>query len=89
MDSLHLHKQWPSDVTLVPNLFLDKYMLRANGEFVKIYMYLLRSIQGEKLSLSMLADSSFQSCLAGIAAAWKGENAAAFCKKGNLVGNNV
>ena len=37
----------------------------------------------------MLADSSFQSCLAGIAAAWKGENAAAFCKKGNLVGNNV
>ena len=40
-------------------------------------------------SLSMLADSSFQSCLAGIAAAWKGENAAAFCKKGNLVGNNV
>lgn len=40
-------------------------------------------------SLSMLADSSFQSCLAGIVAAWKGENAAAFCKKGNLVGNNV
>ena len=40
-------------------------------------------------SLSLLADSSFQSCLAGIAAAWKGENAAAFCKKGNLVGNNV
>ena len=40
-------------------------------------------------SLSMLADSSFQSCLAGIAAAGKGENAAAFCKKGNLVGNNV
>lgn len=40
-------------------------------------------------SLSMLADSSFQSCLAGIAAAWKGENAGAFCKKGNLVGNNV
>ncbi len=40
-------------------------------------------------SLSMLADSSFQSCMAGIAAAWKGENAAAFCKKGNLVGNNV
>ena len=63
MDSLHLHKHWPSDVTLVPNLFLDKYMLRANGEFVKIYMYLLRSIQGEKLSLSMLADR--MSCTEG------------------------
>ncbi len=56
MDSLHLHKQWPSDVTLVPNLFLDQHMLRANGEFVKIYLYLLRSIQNGHLSLSMLAD---------------------------------
>lgn len=63
MDSLHLHKQWPSDVTLVPNLFLDRYMLRANGEFVKIYLYLLRSIQGEQLSLSMLADR--MSCTEG------------------------
>lgn len=40
-------------------------------------------------NLAMLADSSFQSCLSGIAAAWKGENAAAFCKKGQLIGNNM
>lgn len=63
MEHLHLNKQWPSDVTLVPNLFFDQYMLRANGEFVKIYLYLLRSIQGERLSLSMLADR--MSCTEG------------------------
>lgn len=40
-------------------------------------------------NLSMLADEHFQSCIAGIAANWKGENAAAFCKKGNIVGNNI
>lgn len=40
-------------------------------------------------SLGMLADGQFQSCLAGIAVNWKGENAAAFCKKGNIVGSNI
>ncbi len=43
MDSLHLHTHWVPDVTLIPNRFLDEYMPRANGEFVKIYLYLLRS----------------------------------------------
>ena len=27
--------------TLVANAFIDHYMLQANGEFVKIYLYLL------------------------------------------------
>jgi len=39
--------------------------------------------------LNMLAEEHFQSCIAGIAASWKGENAAAFCKKGNIVGDNI
>lgn len=56
MDSLHLHTHWSSDVTLIPNRFLDEYMPRANGEFVKIYLYLLRSAPGELPSLSLLAD---------------------------------
>ncbi len=56
MDSLHLHTHWVPDVTLIPNRFLDEYMPRANGEFVKIYLYLLRSAPGELPSLSQLAD---------------------------------
>lgn len=57
MDSLRLQIQWGFGVTLVPNRFLDDYMLKANGEFVKIYLYLLRSApDGVLPSLSLLAD---------------------------------
>lgn len=44
--------------TCVPNLFIDKYMTSANGEFVKIYLYLLRRIgqDNPSCSISELAD---------------------------------
>ncbi len=40
--------------TEVPNYFLDHCMPGANGEFVKVYLCLLRS--GDSLSVSLLAD---------------------------------
>lgn len=40
-------------------------------------------------NLSMLVDNHFQQCIAATAANWKGDNAAAFCKKGYLVGNHI
>lgn len=40
-------------------------------------------------NLAMLADEQLQPCLLGLAAAWKGENATAFCKKGHIVENNI
>ncbi len=45
--------------TSVPNRFLDHYMPRANGEYVKVYLCLLRALQRkpEELSVSGLADS--------------------------------
>lgn len=44
--------------TCVPNIFIDKYMTSANGEFVKVYLYLLRSMQTPEkpFSISNLAD---------------------------------
>lgn len=44
--------------TLVPNLFLDNYMPEANGEYVKIYLYLLRCLRSDsqELSLALIAD---------------------------------
>lgn len=44
--------------TSVPNLFIDRYMTGANGEFVKIYLYLLRCMNRTEipLSVSLLAD---------------------------------
>lgn len=45
--------------TSVPNFFLDHYMPGANGEFVKVYLYLLRCLSRNtnNLSISFIADS--------------------------------
>ena len=44
--------------TCIPNIFIDKYMTSANGEFVKIYLYLLRCMDQSRqtCSISELAD---------------------------------
>ena len=45
--------------TIISNIFVDRYMKDANGEFVKVYLYLLRhmnDVPGE-LSLCEIADS--------------------------------
>ena len=44
--------------TLVPDFFLDNYMPDADGEYVKIYLYLLRCLKSEtqELSVSLIAD---------------------------------
>ena len=46
-------------MTGVSNLFLDYYMPRANGEYVKIYLYLLRALSNppDELSVAGLADA--------------------------------
>lgn len=53
-----IHKRGAGDFTLVDNRFLDEYMIRANGEFVKVYLYLLRSSAANADgSLSSIADA--------------------------------
>ncbi len=42
MEKIVLEKSPLADVTVISNLFLDRYMPRANGEFVKVYLYILR-----------------------------------------------
>ncbi len=46
------------DVTTISNVFFDEYLPRANGEFLKIYLYLVRWFSGNEgtLSLSGIAD---------------------------------
>lgn len=45
-------------VTIVPDSFIENYMLVANGDYVKIYLYLLHCVKSEKLlSVSSLADT--------------------------------
>lgn len=46
-------------VTSVSNIFIDKYMASANGEFVKIYLYLLRNsfLTNNDISICKIADT--------------------------------
>ncbi len=55
---LKLSSDHRNDATLVSNLFLDHYMPSANGEFIKIYLYLLRWLPSpdHDLSLGGMAD---------------------------------
>ena len=47
----------PEGMTIVQNSFIDQYMPHANGEFVKVYLYLLRCADsGREISLSSIAD---------------------------------
>lgn len=59
MGHFTVHNQSPGDFTLISNYFLDTYMPQANGEFVKIYLYLLRNSAGSDrdLELSAIADT--------------------------------
>lgn len=59
---LSLHNGSPSGVTIISNIFIDYYMPRANGEFVKIYLYLLRSLQGGKNALDLAAVADVFDC---------------------------
>ncbi|MCD8083731.1 MAG: DnaD domain protein [Clostridiales bacterium] len=44
------------NATLVANDFIDRYMVEANGEYVKIYLYILRH-QSENLTTRRIADA--------------------------------
>ncbi len=58
MTTITLHDEQPITATCVPNIFIDDYMTQANGEYVKIYLYLLRSVNrsDRSFSLSDIAD---------------------------------
>lgn len=58
MAKITLYNEHPASVTAVPNHFIDHCMTNANGEYVKIYLYLLRCMnQAEcRFSISQIAD---------------------------------
>ncbi|MBS6396959.1 MAG: DnaD domain protein [Clostridiales bacterium] len=59
MSHFVLKTESSAGMTSVSNLFLDYYMPRANGEYVKVYLYLLRALHNVSLELSVagLADA--------------------------------
>ncbi len=58
MNTIHLTNKMNYAATSVPNIFFDKYMPGANGEFVKVYLYLLRILSsGNEISICSIADA--------------------------------
>ena len=58
MDNIRLYSNFLNTETHVSNKFIDEYMVEANGEFVKIYLYLLRRLGSveNNFSISDIAD---------------------------------
>ena len=42
MAAIELRSDYSCAYVSVPNIFIDQYLADANGEFVKVYLYLLR-----------------------------------------------
>lgn len=53
MEEITLHKDNGYSTTAISNRFIDEYMTNANGEFVKIYLYLLRCMNSPDCSFSI------------------------------------
>ncbi len=53
MADIVLHTSSDTGVTCVSNAFIDEYMKDANGEFVKIYLYLLRLLGHDELDMDI------------------------------------
>lgn len=58
MKTFKLKNKLQADATLISNEFIDKHMVQANGEFLKVYLFLLRHLEdpSSTLTVSRIAD---------------------------------
>ena len=54
--ALQIKDRWEIGATLVANDFIDHYMAQANGEYVKVYLYILRH-QTDEISVDGIASA--------------------------------
>ena len=59
---LTLNNDCLASVTAVPDLFLEQYMPAANGEFVKVYLYLLKMGKDHQQDSTLSSMADFFSC---------------------------
>ena len=57
MAGIYVKDRTGGGATVVPNRFIDQFLPEASGEFVKVYLFLLRHASREgELSLSRMAE---------------------------------
>lgn len=58
MKTLTIRNRFQTNTTMVENEFIDVHMIKANGEFVKVYLFLLRHLNNPytSVTISTIAD---------------------------------
>lgn len=59
MNALILRNSTRGNTTIIENDFIDHYMASANGEYVKVYLLLLRHLHDREFTLSISAMADF------------------------------
>ena len=59
MATIKLRSEHSTAYVSVASVFIDEYMADANGEFVKVYLYLLRCLNANGISVSISAMADF------------------------------
>ncbi len=62
MTQISIQKTSSDGVTIVPNVFIQNYMPEANGEFVKVYLYLLRILSDASASFTLADGADALNC---------------------------
>ena len=60
--TLTLKNRFQGNTTIVENDFIDHYMAKANGEYVKVYLLLLRHLHADNRALSISALADYLEC---------------------------
>ncbi|MBR0397534.1 MAG: DnaD domain protein [Eubacterium sp.] len=62
MSAIQLNTDRGESYTMLPDLFIEQHMPHANGEFVKIYIYLLQLVQQKRGQFSLAETADVFSC---------------------------
>lgn len=62
MKTLTLRNRFQGNSTIVENDFIDNYMVKANGEYVKVYLLLLRHLNAPDCSLTISTLADYLDC---------------------------
>ncbi len=59
MNDIMINTERKYSATVIPNVFIDRYLASANGAYVKVYLYLLRCLTGTEMQFSVSAAADF------------------------------
>ena len=62
MDTIKIRSCFAQDVTVISNDFLDRFLPAANGDFLKIYLYLLRTSGRRESAFSLCGIADKMNC---------------------------